>query len=181
MANHPIIISAIKTTFHTTQHDDQAIAQIISSQGIFTTANQVKKIRLAQGWRRHTNNKDQLAQKRAETFTLIKQVLQQEEYRYYGRELLKTYLCVKFQYNVRDQKGRESHRPGPKKSHIRGEFIIPGQDWLWCCDGHDKFCNYAGIEIYARVDAYSRRIQWCYVGNSNHQAVSILRQVVTTI
>lgn len=49
-ANHPILISAIKTVFHTTQHDDQGIAHIITTQGIFTTANQVKKIRLAQGW-----------------------------------------------------------------------------------------------------------------------------------
>lgn len=44
-------------------------------------------------------------------------------------------------------------------------------------DGHDKFRNY-GIEIYASVDAFSRRIQWCYVGNSNCQAISVLRQMV---
>ncbi|OXV09814.1 hypothetical protein Egran_02423 [Elaphomyces granulatus] len=56
------------------------------------------------------------------------------------------------------------------------EYITP-PDWLWCCDGHDKFRNF-GIEIYACVDAYSRRIQWCYVGNSNRRDVSILRQVV---
>lgn len=95
-ANHPILTSAIKTAFHTTQHDDQAIAHIITTQGIFTTANQVKEIRSAQGWRRRANNEEQLAQKREETFTLIKQALQQGECRCYGRGLLKTYLRVKF-------------------------------------------------------------------------------------
>ena len=57
-----------------------------------------------------------------------------------------------------DDKGIESRRQGPKKRYIGGEFITPDPDWLWCCDGHDKFRNY-GIEIYAGVDVYFRRIQ----------------------
>src|SRR5271154_4826300 len=44
-----------------------------------------------------------------------------------------------------------------------GEFVTPGPDFLWYCEGHNKFRNY-GIEIYAGVDAYSRRILWVYVG-----------------
>lgn len=79
-----------------------------------------------------------------------------------------------------DKKGTESRWPGPNKSHLKGEYITPGPNWLWCCNGHDKFRNF-GIEIYAGVDAYFRRIQWCYVGNSNRRAVSILRQMITTI
>lgn len=104
-------------------------------------------------------------------------MLQQGECRCYGQRLLKTYLPVKFQYNARDddvrdalaqldQKKTESCRPGLKKSYICGKYITPGPDWLWCCDGYDKFRNY-GIEVYAGVDAYSRRIEWCYLGNSN--------------
>lgn len=191
LTSNPTLISAIETAFHTTTHDDQTIAHNLFRQGIFTTQNQVKIIRLAQGWRRRSNDEVQLAIKREETFSLIKKALQQGECRCYGRGLLKTYLKVKYCHNARDddvrdalahfdQKGTESRRPGPKKSHFNGQFITPGPDWLWCCDGHDKFRNY-GIEIYAGVDAYSRRIQWCYVGNSNRRAVSILRQVVTTI
>ena len=41
------LVSAIKTAFHTTQHNDETIAQNIISQSIFTTHNQVKVIRLA--------------------------------------------------------------------------------------------------------------------------------------
>lgn len=66
----------------------------------------------------------------------------------------------------------------PNKNNKAGEYIVPGPDLLWYCDSHDKFRSY-GIEIYASVDAHSRRIQWCYVGTSNRRAVSILRQAVT--
>ena len=71
-------------------------------------------------------------------------------------------------------------RLGTKRRHDGGEYVTPGPDWLWCINGHDKFRNY-GIKIYAGVDAFSRRIQWCYVGNSNRRAVSILHQMATTI
>jgi rhodanese-related sulfurtransferase len=148
-------------------------------------------VRLAHGWRRRANNDDQLAAARAETFTLVEQALQQGEVRCYGRGLFRTYLQVKYHHNAReddvrdalaalDAVGVESRRKGSDKRQKDGEYITPGPDWLWCCDGHDKFRNY-GIEIYASVDAYSRRIQWCYVGNSNRRAVGILRQMVTAI
>ena len=77
-------------------------------------------------------------------------------------------------------KGTTARRFGPKKRHQRGEFIVPGPDWLWSIDGHDKFRNY-GIEIYAAVDVYSRRIQWFYIGNSNRRGISILHQGLSTI
>lgn len=71
--------------FHATQHNDPTIAQKITSQGIPTTQNQVKDIRLAHGWRRRANDNEQLAQNRAETFALVRQALQQGECRCYDR------------------------------------------------------------------------------------------------
>lgn len=189
--DNPALLSAIRLAINTTQHSDQKIANNITDSGIFTTRNQVEEIRLAKGWHRRGFDENQLATKRAEAFALVSQALQKGESRCYGRRLLKTYLQIKFHHNARDddirdslsqldEKGTQSRRSGPKKTHMRGEFITPGPDWLWYIDGHDKFRNY-GIEIYAGVDAFSRRIQWCYVGNSNRQAVSVLRQMVTTI
>jgi hypothetical protein len=190
-ASEPALVSAIETAFHTTQHDDEAIARNVTAQGIPTTRNQVKEIRLANNWRRRGNDDAQLANARSETFALVAQALQQGEVRCCGRRLLRTYLSVKVRHNARDDDvrdalialdpaGVQSRQRGPDKRQKDGEYITPGPDWLWCCDGHDKFRNY-GIEIYAAVDAYSRRIQWCYVGNSNRRAVGILRQVVTAI
>ena len=42
-------------------------------------------------------------------------------------------------------------------------------------DGHDKLQRY-GIQIYGAVDAYSRKIIWWYVGNSNKTQISVVRQ-----
>lgn len=184
------LVSAIDLAYHATNHSDETIAQNITAQGILTTMNQVKEIRLAHGWRRRGNDEEQLAALRAETFSLVEKALQEGVVRCYGRRLLRAFLRVKYHHQAReddvrdalaelDAAGTEARKKGPSKTHQRGEFITPGPDWLWCCDGHDKFRNF-GIEIYACVDAYSRRIQWCYVGNSNRRALSILRQVVAT-
>ena len=95
-------MAAIEIAFHTTQHDDQKIAQSITSQGIPTTHSQVKVIRLAHNWHRRAYNKDQETQQRARTFALVEQALQHGECRSYGRELMKTYLRVKFRHNARN-------------------------------------------------------------------------------
>jgi hypothetical protein len=65
---------------------------------------------------------------------------------------LRTYLRIKYRHNAReddvrdaiatlDIPGTESRRKGPDKGRQREEFITPGPDWLWCCDGHDCWKN----------------------------------------
>lgn len=49
----------MNTIFHATQHDDKTITQEITHQGIFTTQNQVKDIRLAHRWQRQANDDEQ--------------------------------------------------------------------------------------------------------------------------
>ena len=151
---------------------------------------QVQSLRLAKGWRRRGCDDAELADQRAETFTRVQAALEEGTCRSYGRGLLQSYLRVQGyiarEDDVRDAiafydpQGTRARRRGPDKHRKDGEFIIPGPDFLWCCDGHDKFRNY-GIEIYAAVDAYSRRIQWIYVGNSNRRQISILRQMLDTL
>jgi hypothetical protein len=69
----PPLVSAVDTAFHASQHDDQMIANNLGAAGLATTQRQVKRVRLANGWRRRANNDDQLAEMRAETFALTKQ------------------------------------------------------------------------------------------------------------
>ena len=95
-AFNPTLISAVEEAFHTTGDDDQTIAQDINTQGIATTSNQVKSIRLAHNWQRRGYDKMQRAQQKAQTFALIDETLQSGECRCYGRELMKTYLHIKF-------------------------------------------------------------------------------------
>jgi hypothetical protein len=61
----------------------------------------------------------------------------------------------------------------------KGEYIVPGPDWIWSIDGHDKLSPF-GIEIYACIDAYSRNIIWIYVGISNRTSHSVVHQYLIT-
>lgn len=106
--NNSALISAIEVAFHTIQHNDEIIAQNVTSQGISTTCNQVKEICLAHGWRRHAHDEVQLAQDRATMFDLVEQALQQGKCRFFGRELLRTYLRIKFCHNARDDTIRDA-------------------------------------------------------------------------
>ena len=69
--------------------------------------------------------------------------------------------------------------PGMKKKR-QDNYVVPGPDWLWCLDGHDKLSRF-GIEIYACVDAFSRKIIWSFVDSSNRTQVSVLRQYLDII
>lgn len=189
--NDPSLINAIQAAFHTTRHNDETIANNLQAQRFDTTTNQVREIRIAQNLRRRNDDESKLAEMRALTFLLVQQALHNGLVCCYGRGLLQTYLQIIHGHYSReddvrdalailDKTGTQSRRKGPNKRQKGKEFITHGPDFLWSCDGHDKFRNY-GIEIYAGVDAYSRRIQWIYIGNSNRRAVSILRQVITTV
>ena len=57
----------------------------------------------------------------------------------------------------------------------KGEYVVPGPDYIWSIDGHDKLSPF-GIEIYACIDAYSRNIIWVYVGISNRTSQSVAQQ-----
>src|SRR5580700_10655827 len=62
---------------------------------------------------------------------------------------------------------------------VRGEYIVPGPDFIWSIDGHDKLAAW-GIQIYAGTDAYARKIIWSYVGVSNRMTNNVLAQYLQT-
>jgi Clr5 domain len=62
----------------------------------------------------------------------------------------------------------------------RGEYIVPGPNFIWSIDAYLKLSPY-GIEVYAAIDAYSRFIVWIYIGISARTAISVLRQYLDTI
>lgn len=62
----------------------------------------------------------------------------------------------------------------------RGEYIVPGPDYLWSIDGYDKLKPW-GIEIYAGIDAYSRYVCWVYIGITNKTTTSLLVQYLITV
>ena len=62
----------------------------------------------------------------------------------------------------------------------RGEYIVPGPDYIWSIDRYCKL-EYWGIEIYAAIDAYSRYIVWVYIGVTNRTGISVLRQYLDPV
>jgi transposase InsO family protein len=62
----------------------------------------------------------------------------------------------------------------------KGEYIVPGPDYVWSMDGHEKLSPW-GFEIYACIDAYSRCILWIYVGVSGRTANSVARQYLRAV
>jgi len=181
----PDLLEIVNDTYHSTFLSDEAIASAAISQGVATTARQVKRVRLAHGWRRRDNMAEQQDEQQAETFAIIAEALQEGTIRCYGRQYVRTYLSVHLGHRARDDDVRDAlfhldpvgtaaRRPDTRRRH-RGEYIVSGPDFVWSMDGHDKFRNY-GIEIYGIIDGYSRRVLSIYVGNSNRTQVSVAKQ-----
>ncbi|KAM6505360.1 hypothetical protein FSOLCH5_014584 [Fusarium solani] len=102
----------------------------------------------------------------------------------YGRRFLQPYLRQQQQLWVpRDPLFEMYKIMFPNEVEMRkrmmrrkkGQFLVPGPNYQWCIDGHDKLKAY-GFEIYAAIDAYSRNIIWFYVGHSATTALSVLKQ-----
>ena len=87
---------------------------------------------------------------------------------------------VRAAIKLHDAESTEARKPEIKRKRDLKRPIIPGPNHLWAIDGHDKFRNY-GIEIYAAIDTYSRRIIWIYCGNSNRTQASVARQYLEAI
>jgi hypothetical protein len=107
----------------------------------------------------------------------------------YGRRTLQPYLRTKTGLAVPRDRLFELYRhmfPGEidqRRQQLRrkkGQFLIPGPNYQWCIDGHDKLKAF-GFEIYAAIDAHTRYIIWLYVGHSNATAVGVLAQYLNAV
>jgi hypothetical protein len=160
-------VGYIDGQFHTTLDNDAAIATQLNTRGYPITASGVKEIRLTNGWRHQQVTEEQKTEQWEETYALVGQALDEGSARSYGREMLQTNLRrhgyratedhVRAVIKLHDAEGSEARKPGIKRKRALKRPVIPGPNHLWSIDGHDKFRNY-GIEIYAAIDAYSRRI-----------------------
>jgi hypothetical protein len=172
---------------HTTLNDDQLAARIISDYHLQTTGRQVKTIRLLFGWLRRSRGAVSDAQT-ASTYQQVAHLLDGPG-RTFGREWFMAYLRdhgykarrldVSNAQKILDPEDVAQRQPGFRKPRLEN-YVTSGPNFLWCLDGHDKLAQY-GIQIYAAVDAYSRKIIWFYCGNSNRTAISVIRQYLNTV
>src|SRR5271163_4868987 len=186
------LINLIDHLFHTQPtYSDGLISQKLKEDyNLQATARHIKTIRLRNSWLRRNNDLDANQAQQAETTHLIHEVLREGQVRQYGRRYLITRLArqhghralgrhVRQALQILDNHNMALRTPGMRRKR-QENYIVPGPDWLWCLDGHDKLARY-GIEIYGSVDAYSRKVIWFFVGTSNRTQVSVLRQYLHTV
>jgi hypothetical protein len=174
---------------HITLNDAQIAARIMTDYHLHITARQVRSIRSNFGWLRARSGAKKAAQT-AEVQHQVENAILNGPARAFGRRWFITYLRQQLGFRAGqedaanaqrlvDANGVASRLPGLRKIRLEN-YITPGPNLLWYLDGHDKFSQY-GIQIYAAVDAYSRKIIWFYVGNSNRTAISVVRQYFTAV
>jgi hypothetical protein len=66
------------------------------------------------------------------------------------------------------------------KNRRKGEYIVPGPNYIWSIDGHKKLSPF-GFEIYAIIDAYSRCIIWIYIRVQGRVSLLIVRQFLIVV
>ena len=106
----------------------------------------------------------------------------------YGKRMLQLHFRQRGMFFARDLLFKEYAALNPEAvkrrlndhQRRRGEYIVPGPNWCWSIDGHEKIKAY-GIEIYACIDAYSRYVIWAYVGITAGTALSVLHQYLYTV
>ena len=141
---------------HNPTYSDLDIARRITEdynlEHFTLTARFVKRIRLEQGWLRRHNNPAAAEMQKASTIDTIEQLLAEGRIRQYGRRQLITHLARKHGHRSReddvltalqilDEYGVTSRTPGMKKKR-QDNYVVPGPDWLWCLDGHDKLARF---------------------------------------
>jgi hypothetical protein len=184
------LAEAVNDLFHHTLLSDAEIAsRIVSDYRLQTSGRQVKSIRLLFGWLRRSSGTVRVAQQAA-TKQQVQQALSDGIGRSFGSRWFTSYLRHQFGYKARrddlaaaqkqlDPAGVTSRLPRLRRER-QENYVTSGPNFLWCLDGHDKLAQY-GIEIYAAVDAYSRKIIWFYCGNSNRTPISVLKQYFNTV
>jgi hypothetical protein len=189
-AKSNILTEAINNIFHhTTLNDTQITARILAEYNLQTTPRQVRRIRSKFGWLRASSGARKAAQ-RVETQQQVENAILNGPARIFGRRWLTTYLMQQFGYRARrddvalaqlaiNEAAVIARRPGLRKIRLEN-YTTSGPNFLWCLDGHDKLAQY-GIQIYAAVDAYSRKIIWFYCGISNRTAISVANQYLNAV
>ena len=81
-----------------------------------------------------------------------------------------------------DPLGVDSRNPRLRQHPLprQENYSTLGPDEIWSADGHDKLAHW-GFQIYAAIDAYSRRMTWIYCGNANRSSIACLYQYLQVV
>lgn len=170
--------------------NDVEMLHALQHSGFSISGRILRATRLQMGLRRRLDDE----QERALAFSSVRQLLEETTTQSgpiverFGYRLVQTFLQQKHHHFSRERVREACRTVFPEavqrrqydQQRRRGQFIVPGPNYLWSIDGYDKLKLY-GIEIYACIDAFSRYIIWIYVGISNHTQVSVVRQYMESV
>ncbi|KAE8334194.1 hypothetical protein BDV24DRAFT_156997 [Aspergillus arachidicola] len=158
----------IKVLFFQVGLEDKDILYVLHQEGVTLSPRTLRRMRKSLGLR--------------QTEAILQALLEESEkgrIQGFGRRLLYQHMHRLFQaYRTTfpDRIFARCHQLQCK----RGEYIVPGPNYIWSVDGYMKLEPY-GIEIYAGIDAYSRYIIWIYCGITARTALSVLNQFLDIV
>lgn len=183
----PELIETVRDLIFRVGLTEKQTISVLQRQGWPITKRGLKRIRLHpdRRWLRRLNSEEErLALLEKAEQAIIEMTQRSNAISGYGKNLLQPYLRQQMQLWVpRDPLFQMYKVMFPNEVELRkrmfrrkkGQFLVPGPNYQWCIDGHDKLKAY-GFEIYAAIDAYSRNIIWFYVGHTATTALSVLKQ-----
>ena len=163
---------------------------VLRRQGFSISRYGLARIRLERGWKRRIDDPEERLALLEKTYrTFLSMTEQSNALMGYGRRVLPAFIRQQAGLRVPRDSLFEVYRVMfPDAIEIRkramrrhkGQFLVPGPNYQWCIDGHDKLKEY-GFEIYAAIDAYSRCIIWLYIGHSASTSLSVLKQYIEAV
>lgn len=178
----------IQVLFFDVGLEDHEILQVLKREGDQIGKYTLVRLRFELGLRRRVRGVEQCQAADALVQRLVEEELGKGVIDGYGRGYLHTHFRQRGHIIARDRLfqiyrtinyAAVERRKRDMQRH-RGEYIVPGPNFVWSIDGYCKLRPY-GVEIYACIDAYSRYIVWVYIGISASTAVSCVQQFFQAI
>jgi hypothetical protein len=175
------------STFFLDNYNDLMILQALFTEGIEISRRQLARYRIELGLTRRMSIAER-ERRFQELKAAVREELDKGGIEGYGEGLVKSHFRGlgitaprRMIYQIIKELDEEGYK---RRAHDfqRGkkEYIVKGPDWQWAIDQHDKLSKW-GFEIYAAIDAYSRKVIWVYVGISNRTGYSVLGQFLKVL
>ncbi|KAE8378784.1 hypothetical protein BDV26DRAFT_291905 [Aspergillus bertholletiae] len=176
----PLLRERISVLFHTCCLPDQDILHILQQEGHDINECSLTRIRRKMGLLRRIDSRNvEKSEKAVED--IVQKELDKGEVEGHSRVRNRGHIARdRLSPMVRKRDLEGVAQPLNDLQRLRGEYIIPGPNYLWSINGYRKLQPW-GIEVYAAIDAYSRYIVWIYVGVSTCTAVNILQQYIHAV
>ena len=184
------LIERVKYLYFNYGFSDQSIIRDLQREGYDINPWALRQIRYKHGMKRRARTDEEKQESLDRAIAFLQQDLRQSSAILgFGKGLLYQYVRQQAQVTVSQRRLYDfyrsvfpeevaNRRDGNFKQ--RGQFIVPGPNFLWSLDGYEKLKKF-GFQIYGCIDAYSRCIIWFFIGRSATTSMSTLKQYLQAV